>query len=168
MWIALLIRVDCRREASCTFLAQHQTKLHQGFAGNAVKSQTHNTYTTHTNTQRQIHKYTDTHDTKLHPGFAAMLKSETDKPGLSILDDNVDNAVPTKNCLLDLWRYVWLLSIDERTFKLVQTMLSKTKVGPILDSFLFFWTNLEVVNFFLERTILGQNRCVVFHLKMYN
>ena len=40
MEIALLIRVNCRREASCRLLAGDQTKLEKGFAGNAVKSGT--------------------------------------------------------------------------------------------------------------------------------
>ena len=58
MWIALLIRVDCRRGASSTFLAADQTKLQQGFAGSAVKSET-DTDTPHAYTP-STYNYTNT------------------------------------------------------------------------------------------------------------
>ena len=58
MWIALLIRVDCRRGASSTFLAADQTKLQQGFAGTAVKSET-DTDTPHAYTP-STYNYTNT------------------------------------------------------------------------------------------------------------
>ena len=56
MEIALLIRVDCPRGASCTLLATHQTKIQPGFVRNAVK--TH--YTQQSQRKRNIDTHTQT------------------------------------------------------------------------------------------------------------